>query len=83
MVKEEGMVLEFLLTYGWAVLIVVVVVISLFAMNIFSPSAFMPEKAMSCEETFGGVQNDCNVKCDCVFTCENVSTSVSEVYEVI
>lgn len=32
--------LEFLMTYGWAVLIVIVVVSALFVMGIFNPDAF-------------------------------------------
>ena len=37
--------LEFLMTYGWAILIVVVVVAALFAMNVFNPSSFVGETA--------------------------------------
>ena len=37
--------LEFLMTYGWAILIVVVVVAALFAMNVFNPGAFVGETA--------------------------------------
>lgn len=37
--------LEFLMTYGWAILIVVVVVAALFAMNVFNPASFVGETA--------------------------------------
>lgn len=67
--------LEFLMNYGWAILIVVVVVASLFAMNVFNPSAFMSNSNVtSCQESFAIAQNECNVSCDCEFTCINVST---------
>jgi hypothetical protein len=41
--KKGQAALEFLMTYGWAILIVVVVVAALFAMNVFNPGAFVGE----------------------------------------
>jgi hypothetical protein len=41
--KKGQAALEFLMTYGWAILIVVVVVAALFAMNVFNPGAFIGE----------------------------------------
>jgi len=71
--------LEFLMTYGWAVIIVVVVVAALFAMNIFNPSAFMPEdnnvtednNAVKCFETatLTDVSEHCNTTCTCDIVC--------------
>ena len=43
--KRGQAALEFLMTYGWAILIVVVVVAALFAMNVFNPGAFIGETA--------------------------------------
>ncbi len=71
---------EFLMTYGWAVIIVVVVVAALFAMNIFNPSAFEPNKVVICYEYFGGVKEGCNVSCECEFKCLDVSTD--DYYEI-
>jgi hypothetical protein len=68
--------LEFLMTYGWAILIVIVVVFALFVMGVFNPEAFTGTK--SCEEIFNGVTDGCNVTCNCEFTCLDVSTDVYE-----
>jgi hypothetical protein len=62
---------EFLMTYGWAILIVVVVVGALFVMGVFNPEAFTGTK--SCEHVFNKTQDNCNVTCDCVFTCLDVT----------
>jgi len=43
--KKGQTALEYLMTYGWAILIIVVVVAALFAMNVFNPSAWTGETA--------------------------------------
>jgi hypothetical protein len=37
--------LDFMMTYGWAIVLVVIIAIALFAMGIFDPSNFMGSKA--------------------------------------
>lgn len=72
---KEG-ALEFLLTYGWAVLIVVVVVSALIVMNILNPEAFNPENnnGVKCYETviLNDVSEHCNTTCKCEITCLNI-----------
>ncbi len=43
--KKGQTALEYLMTYGWAILIIVVVVAALFAMNVFNPGAWTGESA--------------------------------------
>ena len=43
--------LDFMMTYGWAILLVVIIAVALFAMGIFEPSNFVGSKAAG----FGGV----------------------------
>jgi len=43
--KKGQAALEFLMTYGWAILILVIVIAALFAMNVFNPGAFVGETA--------------------------------------
>jgi hypothetical protein len=62
---------EFLMTYGWAVIIIVVIVGALFVMDVFNPEAFTGNK--SCERVFNETRDNCNVSCDCVFTCSDVA----------
>jgi len=43
--------LDFMMTYGWAILLVVIIAVALFAMGIFEPANFVGNKAAG----FGGV----------------------------
>ncbi len=43
--KKGQAALDFMMTYGWAILLVVIIAIALFAMGIFNPSNFIGNKA--------------------------------------
>jgi len=49
--KKGQAALDFMMTYGWAILLVVIIAVALFAMGIFEPANFIGNKAAG----FGGV----------------------------
>jgi hypothetical protein len=49
--KKGQAALDFMMTYGWAILLVVIIAVALFAMGIFEPANFVGSKAAG----FGGV----------------------------
>lgn len=58
MVRRGQAAMEFLMTYGWAILIVVIAVAALAAFGVFSPSNFAQEKCLADSPT--GIT--CNTK---------------------
>ena len=44
--KKEQAAIEFLMTYGWAILVVLAALSALFYFGILSPDRFLPEKCM-------------------------------------
>jgi uncharacterized protein (UPF0333 family) len=74
--------LEFMLTYGWAVLIVVVVIAALFWMNVFNPAAFIKDDANAVECYEKIVLNDtdehCNTTCTCEIVCLNIDNETAK-----
>lgn len=45
--KKGQAALEYLMTYGWAILIIIVVVAALYAMGVFTPRRTVPYKGLS------------------------------------
>ena len=46
MLRKGQAAMEYLMTYGWAILIVVIVAAALFALGVFSPATFVGETAV-------------------------------------
>jgi len=53
MMKRKGQAaMEYLMTYGWAILIIVVVVAALYAMGVFKPKASVPYSGFGGDITY-------------------------------
>jgi len=73
MVRKGQAAMEFLMTYGWAILIVVIAVAALAAFGVFSPSNFAQEKCLSDSPT--GIT--CNTKAAVDQATNNVQMAVT------
>ncbi len=56
--KKGQSAMEYLMTYGWAILVIVVVVGALYAMGVFNPSASTPPQVSSSD--FSYTDHDAN-----------------------